>query len=87
MSPPDTEPQRDKRRHRGPLIMMALVVAFGVGIILYWIVEEASMAPGPEGGEEERPAADITEGDVNAPDAAQTETVAPSDGEVEIEAE
>ena len=85
MSPSDTDPQREKRRHRVPLILIALVVVFGVGIILFWVAEEAFMAPGPETGEQEAPAAELSEGDVNVPADAPTETVEPSDGEVVIE--
>jgi len=85
MSPSDTDPQREKRRHRVPLIIMGLAVVFGVGMILLWITEEADMAPGPEASEQEAPAAELSEGDVNVPADALTETVEPGDGEVVIE--
>jgi hypothetical protein len=84
MSPPDTNLKKQKRRHRGPLIGMALAVVFGVGIILYWIAEEAVMAPGPEAGGEDVTPADIREGDVELHDDAPTYTVDPSDPDVEV---
>lgn len=91
MSNPDpTNPpnlRRDGERHAGPLIGMALVVLFGVGLILYWLAEES--ASGPDTG----PAVDVTapagtegSGDADgsivapAPDAGPgTTTAAPTD--------
>ena len=37
MAPHDTNTRKEARRHAGPLIGMALVVLFGLGLILYWI--------------------------------------------------
>ena len=45
MSPPDTNLKKQERRHFGPLIGMALVVIFGIGIIVYWTGEEVATAP------------------------------------------
>jgi len=45
MSPPDTNLQKQKRSHIIPLIGMALVVIFGIGIIVYWTGEEVATAP------------------------------------------
>ena len=45
MSPPDTNLKKQERRHIGPLIGIALVVIFGVGIIVYWTGEEVATAP------------------------------------------
>lgn len=42
MSAPDTTLDKQKRRHRGPLIGMALAGAFGLMLILYWLFEEAA---------------------------------------------
>lgn len=84
MSPPDTNLKKQKRRHRGPLIGIALVVVFGVAIILYWIAEEAAMAPGPETGEENVMPEDIREGAVELDSDAPTETVDPSDPDFEV---
>ncbi len=81
MSPPDTNLKKQKRRHRGPLIGMALVAAFAVAVIVYWIGEEVATAPGPESGEEEPTAADVRDGTVEVPEAAPTYSVEP----VEVE--
>lgn len=45
--PPDLK--RESRRHIGPLLGMALVVIFGVGMILWWLAEDTVQAPGPDG--------------------------------------
>ncbi|SDG39900.1 hypothetical protein [Sulfitobacter delicatus] len=45
MSPPDTDLKKQERRHMGPLIGIALVVIFGIGIIVYWTGEEVATAP------------------------------------------
>ncbi len=45
MSAPQTNLEKQRRRHRGPLIGMALVALFGVGLILYWLFEEAASSP------------------------------------------
>lgn len=37
MAPHEPDTRKEARRHAGPLIGMALVVLFGVGLILYWI--------------------------------------------------
>ena len=55
MTPPDTNLQKQKKRHRGPLIGIALVVIFGFGLIAYWVVEEAAVAPGPDDAPAPRP--------------------------------
>lgn len=47
MSAPRTNIETQKRRHIGPLIGMALVVLFGVGLILYWQFEEAAQGASP----------------------------------------
>ena len=48
MTPPDANLDKQKRRHRGPLIGIGVVVVFAVALIAYWIAEEAFTAPGPE---------------------------------------
>lgn len=45
MSAPQTNLEKQRRRHRGPLIGMALVAVFGVGLIAYWLFEEAATSP------------------------------------------
>lgn len=48
MSAPHTDPEKEARRHRGPLIGMAAVVLFGVVLIVYWIFEEVATSDPPE---------------------------------------
>lgn len=50
MSAPQTNIEKQRRRHRGPLIGMALVVVFGVLLITWWLFEEASQAASPSEG-------------------------------------
>lgn len=45
MSAPHTNVKKQRRRHKGPLIGLGLVVLFGVGLILYWIFELFATAP------------------------------------------
>ena len=45
MTPPDANLKKQERRHIGPLIGMAAVVIFGIGIIVYWMGEEVATAP------------------------------------------
>jgi hypothetical protein len=44
--PPDLK--RDSRRHIGPLLGMALVVIFGLGMAFWWLTEDVAQAPGPD---------------------------------------
>jgi hypothetical protein len=85
MSPSDTNMEKQKRRHRGPLIGMALVIAFVVAIIVYWNGDDVATAPGPESAEEGATAADVREGTLEVPEAAPTYSVDPTDPEVEVE--
>lgn len=45
MSAPDTNIKKQERRHIVPLIGIALVVIFGIGIIVFWTGEEVATAP------------------------------------------
>lgn len=47
MSAPRTNFETEKRRHMGPLIGMAAMVIFGVGLIVYWQFEEAAGGNSP----------------------------------------
>lgn len=47
MSAPKTNIETQKRQHVVPLIGMALVVVFGVGLIVYWQFEESSQGAAP----------------------------------------
>ena len=84
MTPPDTNLQKQKKRHRGPLIGIALVVIFGFGLIAYWVLEEAAMAPGPDDGAEEQTPAAMPGGGGAPSVPAQDETLQPGDPEVEV---
>ncbi|MEX3314679.1 hypothetical protein [Sulfitobacter sp. PS-8MA] len=72
MSPPDTNLKKQERRHIGPLIGIALVVIFGVGIIVYWTGEEVATAPEEENAIVEESETIEGEGTVAVP-AAPTE--------------
>ncbi len=47
MSAPDTNIEKQKRRHLGPLIGMALVALFGVAMIFFWLMHEAANSDPP----------------------------------------
>lgn len=49
MSHTDNNVQRQKRRHRGPLIGMAVVVIFALVLLVWWLGYEAYEADGPQG--------------------------------------
>lgn len=51
----NTEPSldRQRKRHAGPLIGMAVVVLFALGYLLWWIYYEVDAAPQPQGAEEQ----------------------------------
>lgn len=85
MSPPDTDLEKQKRPHRGPLIGMGIVAVFGVALILYWIAEVVVTAPTiDENGNGTSPA-EYRGGDVEVPDTAPTQVITPDDPEVEVE--
>ena len=44
MSAPNTNLDKQRRRHWGPLIGMAVVVIFGVVMIFFWLGEEAAQS-------------------------------------------
>lgn len=67
MSAPQTNIEKQKKRHWAPLIGMALAALFGVLLILYWIGEEVA------GSDPERPA----EGTTSQPTAAPNEVIPP----------
>lgn len=49
MSAPHTNLARQRRRHAFALAGIAVVVVFGVLIIVYWLGEEAALSNPPEG--------------------------------------
>ena len=42
MSAPQTNLDKQGRRHRGPLVGMAIVVVFAVGLMFIWLMDESS---------------------------------------------
>jgi len=47
MSAPQTDPEKQRRRHWVPLAGMALAALFGVLLITWWIGEEAAQSDPP----------------------------------------
>ncbi|MGR3782152.1 MAG: hypothetical protein ACU0DT_12935, partial [Albimonas sp.] len=60
------------------------MVIFGFGLIAYWVLEEAAMAPGPDDGAEEQTPAAMPGGGGAPSVPAQDETLQPGDPEVEV---
>lgn len=76
MSAPNTNIDKQARRHRGPLIGMALVVVFGVALILYWLMEESAQSDPPA------PQDQIEQQSGTAPATQAPATPAPGEGAV-----
>ncbi|MDZ4310913.1 MAG: hypothetical protein U1A24_10220 [Cypionkella sp.] len=75
MSAPNTNIEKQARRHRGPLIGMALAAVFGVGLIVFWLFEESSQS--------DPPAPQDPQGQVQeAPTSAAPVTPAPGEGAI-----
>ncbi|SMH57518.1 hypothetical protein [Maritimibacter sp. HL-12] len=85
MTPPDTNLKKQKRRHRFPLVGMAIIAVFAIGVIIYWILEEVATAPGPQDESEAATPADDPEGEGNAPPSDPAEPVEPDDPDVETQ--
>lgn len=51
MSAPQTNLDKQRRRHWAPLLGILLVVLFGVMMIVYWIGEEVAESDPPVGGD------------------------------------
>ncbi len=49
MSASDNDIEKQKRRHRGPLIGIAVVVIFALGYMVWWFGHEVSEGNAPEG--------------------------------------
>lgn len=47
MSAPNTNLEKERRRHRGPLIGMLLGVVFVLGLLLFWLGSDASTGTAP----------------------------------------
>lgn len=74
MSAPDTNIEKQKRRHRGPLIGMAVVVIFALGLILFWLMDEVDNGADPEAAD---PAGVVIDPAVTAPPAVAPPAVTP----------
>lgn len=46
-APHNVNLDKERRRHRGPLIGMLLVVLFAIGLLIYWLGDEFSMGNAP----------------------------------------
>lgn len=69
MSAPQTDPEKQARRHWAPLIGMALAALFGVLLISWWIGEEVAISDPPA------PATEVTP---PAPGGAPVEVIPPA---------
>lgn len=47
MSAPRTNLEKERRRHWGPLLGMAIVTIFAVGLMIYWLFEEVAQSDPP----------------------------------------
>jgi len=65
MTAPDTKLERQKRRHRGPLIGIGIAVIFGVGMMMLWLFGAVSDAPPPDGVESQTDG--VTGGEITEP--------------------
>jgi hypothetical protein len=48
MSAPQTNPEKQRRRHRGPLIGITLVLIFVALIFVWWVLGEAAGSGGQD---------------------------------------
>lgn len=74
--------RRERERHAGPLIGIALVVIFAVALLFWWLMDEAADAPGPNTTIEQNdvdivPPAAEGEGATDLPAEAPADTVTP----------
>ena len=62
MSAPQTNVEKQRRRHYGPLIGISLAAVFGVVLIVFWLFEEAATSdpPAPPEATETLPPAPTT---------------------------
>ncbi|MBJ2149802.1 hypothetical protein [Paracoccus sp. IB05] len=83
MSAPQTNLEKQTRRHWAPLLGIALAALFGVGIIVYWLGEEVSDADpqppaGLDAGTVNEPATSTIPAEVVEPDAQSGTTNSPA---------
>lgn len=74
--------RRERERHAGPLIGIALVVIFALALMFWWLMDEAAEAPGPNTTIEQNdvdilPPATEGEGATDLPDQTQPDVVTP----------
>ncbi len=74
--------RRERERHAGPLIGIALVVIFAVALLFWWLMDEAAEAPGPNTTIEQNdidvvPPAAEGEGATDLPAEAPADVVTP----------
>lgn len=82
---PNLQPdlRRERERHAGPLIGMALVVIFAVALIFWWMMDEAAEAPGSattieqNDGSAMAPPASEGEGATDLPDPVDPVVITP----------
>ncbi len=74
MSSPHTDVEKQEKRHKGPLIGMAVVAAFGVLLIIFLAFIGLEQGGEPEGADTQL---ETTTGDIEA-DSAAEEEVAPA---------
>lgn len=82
MSAPQTNVEKQRRRHWAPLLGTALAAVFGVVLIIYWLFEEAAESdpPAPAGtdaGTVDQPAQSTIPPETIAPDAQSDSPIAP----------
>lgn len=80
MAAPDTNIGIQKRRHRGLLIGIALGLLFGVSLVIYWLLEDAAPANGPQSGAPQTEGRETPGEDAGTGAPRTTPTKAESDG-------
>lgn len=79
MAPPKTDTDSRTRRRRGPLIAMLGVAVLGIGVLLFWVLEQAGS--GPERGVGGVGPAEIRDGGTDPEPMAPDRTADPVDGD------
>lgn len=55
MSAPQTDPAKQRRRHRGPLIGITLVLIFVALIFLWWVLGDVAQSGGQDNSNVDEP--------------------------------
>jgi hypothetical protein len=82
MSAPQTNLEKQRRRHWAPLLGTIAVTVFGVVLIVYWLFEEAAQSDPPspagtEAGTVEQPAQSTIPAEAIKPEAQSPAPIAP----------